>query len=116
MSTCGTSCPSVNGAADLLADIKHRRVVALALADHDGAVHGNRIHRLAHGLGRNLIAQMTIALTHGARRFDGRVLNHAQEFQCEIAFRCSVRNSWRAVRDAARVSGWVWVAMIASGR
>ena len=73
-------------AAHLLADIKHGRFVALALADHDGAVHRDRVHRLAHGFGGHLVAQRTVALAHGARRRDGRVLHHAQKFQRQIAF------------------------------
>src|ERR1035441_8876064 len=46
--------------AHLLADIKHGRVVALALADHNRAVHGDRVHRLAHGLRGRLVAQRTV--------------------------------------------------------
>ena len=74
------------GAADLLSDVEHGSVVALAFADDDGAVHRDRVHGLAHGLGRDLIAQMAVALAHGARRFDGGVFHHAQELQRQIAF------------------------------
>ena len=44
------------GPAHLLTDIKHRSIVALALADDDRAPHRNRVHGLAHGLSRHLIA------------------------------------------------------------
>ena len=77
--------PVGESSSDLLADIEHRRLVALALADDDGSVHGNRVHGFAHGLGRHLVAQLSVALPHGARRFDGRVLYHAQEFERQIA-------------------------------
>ena len=73
-------------AADLLADIKHGGVIALALADDDGAVHGDSVHGLAHGLGGHLITKWTISLAHGARRFDCRILHHAQKFQRQITF------------------------------
>src|SRR5207247_5671534 len=41
-------------APDLLADEEHGRLVALAFADDDRAAHGDRIHLLAHRLGRDL--------------------------------------------------------------
>ena len=74
------------GAAYLLAYVEHGSVVAFALADHDGAVHGDGVHGLAHGLGRDLVAERTVSLAHGARRLDGGVFDYTQKFQRQIAF------------------------------
>src|SRR2546422_8608440 len=41
--------------ADFFADVEHGRLVSLALADDDGAAHGNGLHGLPHGLGRDLV-------------------------------------------------------------
>ena len=40
--------------ADLLADVEHRRLVALALADHDRAVDVDGLHLVAHRLDRDV--------------------------------------------------------------
>src|SRR5262249_39706358 len=42
-------------ASNLLADVEHGSFVALALADDDGAAHGDGVHRLAHGFGGDLV-------------------------------------------------------------
>ncbi len=52
------------GQPDLLADIEHRRLVALALADHDGAVDGERVQRRAHGVDRGLVGLLLVATAH----------------------------------------------------
>ena len=71
--------------ADLLADVEHGRLVALAFADDDGAAHGNCLHGFAHGLGRDLVGEFAVALSHGVGGSDGGVLYHPQELQCQIA-------------------------------
>jgi hypothetical protein len=70
----------------LLADEEHRRLVALALADDDGAVDGHGVHLASHGLDGSLVRQVTVALAHGVGAGDGRLLDHAQELQREVRF------------------------------
>jgi hypothetical protein len=41
--------------ANLLTHVKHRRLVTLALSDHDLAVDGERVHFLPHRLDRDLV-------------------------------------------------------------
>ena len=67
--------------ADLFADIEHRGFVALALADHDGAVHFHLIHSFAHGFHGDFIRFVAVAKSHGARGGNGAVFDHAQKFQ-----------------------------------
>ena len=71
---------------DFLTDIQHRRLVSLAFADDDGAVDGDGVHLAPHRLDRHLVGQMPIALAHGVRTGDGRLLDHAQELEREIGF------------------------------
>ena len=47
--------PALQALPDLLADEQHRRLVALALADDDRAVHLDLVHRGAHRLGRRTV-------------------------------------------------------------
>ena len=70
---------------DLLADIEHRRLVALALADHDGAVDGERVQRAAHGVDRRLVGRLLVAAAHQLGGRERRRLGHAHRFQREIA-------------------------------
>ena len=58
-------------AADALADVQHRRLVALALADDDPAGEVDLVHRLAHRLGGGLIGAIALAASHEPRRLDG---------------------------------------------
>ena len=48
--------------ADLLADEQHRRLVALALADHDGAVDGQLVELAAHGVDGGLVGGLLVAV------------------------------------------------------
>ena len=65
--------------ADLLARVEQGRLVALALADHDAAVHGQVVHLPAHGLDRDLVGVAAVAAAHGAGRGDGRLLGDLDE-------------------------------------
>jgi hypothetical protein len=47
--------------ADLLADVEHRRLVALALADHHGALDVEQVELGAHGVHRRLIRGLLVA-------------------------------------------------------
>ena len=67
--------------ADLLADVQHRRLVALALADDDRAVDRHRVHDAAHRLDGDLVRVVAIALPHRVRAGDGRLFDDAQELE-----------------------------------
>ena len=74
--------------ADALAVEEHRRLVLLALADHDHAVHLDRRQHVAHRVdggpvGGDLVAEPDPA---GARE-RGR-LGHPHELECEVSIRC----------------------------
>ena len=70
--------------ADLLADVEHRRLVALAFADDDGAVDRHGVHHPAHRLDGDLVGLVAVALAHRVRAGDGRLLDDAQELEREI--------------------------------
>ena len=71
--------------ADLLADEEHRRLVALALADHDGAVDRQPVELAAHGVDRRLVGRLLVAAAAQPRRGDGGALGDAHEFQRQDA-------------------------------
>ena len=81
MSTCGYWPALAVRGADLLADVEHRRLVALALTDDDRAVDRHRIHLAPHRLDRDLIGLVPVALPHRVRAGDGRLLDDAQEVE-----------------------------------
>ena len=88
---------TLGAGADLFADEQHRRLVAFAFADDDGAVHGHLVHHLAHGLDGHVVGPVTIALSHGAGAGDGRLLDHAQQLQAQLDFhRRSCDLGWAA--------------------
>ena len=70
--------------ADLFADVKHWRFVALALADDYLAAHGYGVHRFAHGLYGDMVGVFPVALPHGLRRGNGRRLNHPQKIESKL--------------------------------
>ena len=70
--------------AEFFTDVEHRRLVALALADHNRAVDGDVIEAAPHALDCRLIGGVRVAHTHGARRRDGRIFHHAQNLQREV--------------------------------
>ena len=74
------------GAADLLADVEHRGLVALALADDDPSGEVDLLHRRAHRLGGESVGAHAVAATHGACGGDGRLLGDADHLECEQLF------------------------------
>ena len=76
--------------ADLLADIEHRRLVALALADHHGAVDGERVERAAHGVDRGLVGRLLVAAAHQLGGRQRRRFGDAHRFEREIAVHLAV--------------------------
>jgi hypothetical protein len=71
--------------ADLLADVQHRRLVALAFADHHGAADVDGVEGAAHGLDRDVIGQLAIAAAHEPGRRQGRRLRDPNDFQGQVA-------------------------------
>ena len=86
MSTCGNDAAvrRLVRHADLLADVEHRRLVALAFADDDRAVDGHRVHLAAHRLDGDRVGLVPIALSHRVGAGDGGLLDDAQEVEREI--------------------------------
>ena len=68
----------------LLADIQHRRLVALAFADDDGAVDRDGIERAPHGADSRFVGLVAIALAHGVASADRRLFDDAEEFEREV--------------------------------
>ncbi len=79
-----TASPHAVRHADLLADVEHRRLVALALADDDRAVDRHRVHLLPHGLDGHLVGLVAVALPHRVGAGDRRLLDDAQEVEREV--------------------------------
>ena len=67
--------------ADLLADEQHRRFVALAFADDDGAVDRHGVHHAAHRLDGDLVGLVPIALPHRVGAGNGRLFDDPQKFE-----------------------------------
>ncbi len=70
--------------ADLLADVEHRRLVALALADDDAAGHRQRVELGAHRLHRHLVGAVTVAVAHGVGGRDRGFFGDADERLLEL--------------------------------
>jgi hypothetical protein len=71
----GSSAMSIGAGArrraDFLADIEHRGLVTLALADDDGAIHVKFVEGRAHGLYSSSIGSLFVAAPDQARGTDG---------------------------------------------
>ena len=79
----------MRGESDGLADVEHRRLVALAFADDNRSVDRHRIEHLPHRLDGRLIRLVAIALPHRVRTGDRRLLDDAEEFEGKIRAHCS---------------------------
>ena len=77
--------PLARRVADLFADEQHRRLIALALADHDRAVHVQLVERGTHRLHRRRVRRLFIAAPDQLRRRNRRRLGHADHFKDEHA-------------------------------
>jgi len=64
-------------AAEGLADIEHRSLVALSLADDDRPAHLEPVQLFAHRLHRYLVGVFAFAIAHRARRGDGCFFRNA---------------------------------------
>ena len=72
-------------AADLLADEQHRRLVALALADHDRAVDRQPVQLAPHGVDRRLVGGLLVAAPAPLRGGDRGALGDAHDLEREDA-------------------------------
>ena len=71
--------------ADVLAVVEHRRFVLLALADDDGAAHGDRVEDRPHGVDGGLVDDLLVAAPEVAGRGERRGLGGTDELQREVA-------------------------------
>ena len=71
--------------ADLLAVVEHRRLVLLALADDDDAVHRDRVEHRAHRVDGGLVGGDLVAAADPAAGAHRRGLGHAHELEREVA-------------------------------
>ena len=76
---------------DLLADVEHRRLVALALADDDRAVDRDRVHLVPHGFDGDLVRLVPIALSHRVGAGNRGLLDDTQEVERQVR----VEQRWR---------------------
>ena len=90
--------------ADLLADVEHRRLVPLALADDDRAGELDLVHRPAHRLGRRQVGLVLLAATHEPGAGERGGLGHADHLEREQLFQ-SVPPAGSGFRAAAKLSG-----------
>src|SRR5204862_1384858 len=74
-------------AADLLAVVEHRRLVLLALADHDDAGHLDRVEDGAHAVDGRLVGGFLLAAADPAAGAHGCGLRHAHQLEREVAVR-----------------------------
>ena len=73
--------------ADVLAVVQHRRLVLLALADHDDAVHADGPQHVVHAVDGGLVGGVLVAAADPARGLHGGGLGHAHELEREVAVR-----------------------------
>ena len=71
-------------AAHLLADVEHRRLVALALADDDRAVDRHGVHHLAHRFDGDLVGLVAVALPHRVPARNRGLFDHPEKLEREI--------------------------------
>ena len=80
MSTLGRAA-----VADLLAVVEHRRLVLLALADHDDPVHRHGVDQQPHRVDGGAVGRLLVAAADPARRGQRGGLGHADELEREVA-------------------------------
>ena len=85
--------------ADALAVVEHRRLVLLALADHDGAVHLHAVEHEPHRVDRGLVGALLVAHADEPRRGERRGLGRAHELEGQVAVRPVVASASSAIRS-----------------
>ena len=102
MSIAGTSSRSSPVRPTSLADVQHRRLVALALADDDRAGELDLVHRPAHRLGRRAGRPRPVAAAHEPGGRDRRRLGDPDHLEREQLFHQRSLTAHRGSRRAAR--------------
>ena len=85
--------------ADPLAVVEHRRLVLLALADHDDAVHRHRVEHQPHRVDGGLVGRLLLAPPHPAGGGKRRGLGDPDQLEREVAV--GPRARAHVVRDDA---------------
>ena len=73
--------------ADLLAVVEHRRLVLLALADHDDAVHRHRVEHQPHRVDGGAVGALLLAAADPAAGGERPRLGHPDQLEREVAVR-----------------------------
>src|SRR6185503_5194376 len=105
----GIDLPLGPTAAERLADVEHGGLVALSLADDDGAAHLEAIELLAHRLHRHLIGVLPLAVAHRARRGDSRLFGHTKKADFETRFHQFAFLAISAARSVASFSAFALI-------
>src|SRR5205823_2411947 len=71
--------------ADLLAVVEHRRLVLLALADHDDTAHLDAVEDGAHRVDRRLVGRLLLAAADPASGGHRTGLGDADELERDVA-------------------------------
>ena len=89
-------------AAHFLADVEHRGLIPLALADHDAPAHVDLAHALTHGLNGSRISFIFEATAGEFRGGNGGLLDDLENFLDEGAVQCeaAVKNKALAAQTA----------------
>ena len=95
--------------ADLLAVEEHRRFVLLALADHDDAVHRDRVEHEAHRVDRGAVGGELVAAPDPAGGGERRRLGHPHQLQGEVAVGLCLRDSRASAAEAIGSRAWLSV-------
>ena len=93
----GSTAMSTSGRraiADPLAVVEHRRLVLLALADDDDAVHGDRGQHGTHRIDRGLVDALLVAAPHETPGGDSRGLGDPHQLEREIAVGIARQIAW----------------------
>ena len=86
--------------ADLLAVVEHRRLVLLALADHDDAVHRDRVEHEAHRVDGGAVGGDLVAAADPAGGGERRGLGDPDQLQREVAVGLGLRGLPHRQRQA----------------
>ena len=78
---------------DLLADEQHRRLVALALADHDGAFDRQLVELAPHRVDRGLVGRLFLAMAAQPRRRHRGALRHPHDLERQNALEQQLRRN-----------------------
>ena len=84
---------------DALADVEHRRLVALPLADDDAPVDRHAIELAPHRFDGGVIRPLAVAQAHGVGARDRGLLDDAEELEGEIRFHQRIHRGHARGRD-----------------